>query len=176
MIGAKKLIISRAQIDKRIRELGQIISNDYNHNPLVVVGVLNGAFIFMADLVRELDLPLEIDFVRLASYGSKTYSSGEVRLTKDIELSVRDKDVLVVEDIVDTGRSLAMLKEVIAGRAPKSIRICALIDKRERREQHTVIDYVGFIVTEGFLVGYGLDYAEQYRQYHDIYHLLEQPE
>ncbi len=171
MEGNKKLIISRRAIENRVKELGQVITLDYSGKQLVVIGVLNGAFVFMADLVREIDLPLEIDFVRIASYGSKTYSSEEIRLTKGIELSIRGKDVLLVEDIVDTGRSLAFIKEVMEGLGPKSIAVCVLIDKKERRQLPLDINYRGFKVREGFLVGYGLDYAEKHRHYHEIYHL-----
>ncbi|MDH3392868.1 MAG: hypoxanthine phosphoribosyltransferase [Desulfobulbaceae bacterium] len=168
----KKLIISETEIQKRVKELGTAISNDYGDRPLVMIGILNGAFIFMADLARQITLPVEIDFVRVSSYGDHTYSSGTVSFTKDIELDIAGKDVLLVEDIVDTGRTISRLKEIFADRKPNSLRICTLIDKTERRETDVDIDYHGFRVDHGFLVGYGLDYAEQHRHYPEIHHLL----
>ena len=168
----KKLIISETEIQKRVKELGTAISSDYGDKPLVMIGILNGAFIFMADLARQITLPVEIDFVRVSSYGDHTYSSGTVSFTKDIELDIAGKDVLLVEDIVDTGRTISRLKEIFADRKPNSLRICTLIDKTERRETDVDIDYHGFRVDHGFLVGYGLDYAEQHRHYPEIHHLL----
>lgn len=168
----KKLIFAKEQIDTRVKELGAQITRDYADQELVMIGILNGAFIFMADLVRAIDMPLEIDFIRAASYGACSVSSGTVSFTKDIELSVQGKNVLLVEDIVDTGKTLSCLKQHIAYKNPSSLRICALIDKKERREISIDVDYTGFKIKEGFLVGYGLDYAEQHRHYPDIYHLL----
>lgn len=167
----KEIILSRETIAQRVRELGKIISHDYAGKKLVVIGILKGAVIFMADLVREIDLPVEIDFVRVFSYGASSTSCGEIRFTKDIELSIAGKDVLIVEDIVDTGRTLAYLRDVFTCHEPNSLRICALIDKKERRDVPVWVDYVGFDVKEGFLVGYGLDHAEQHRHYPDVYHL-----
>jgi hypoxanthine phosphoribosyltransferase len=165
------LIFSREEIARRTRELGEAITRDYAGCRLVVIGILKGAFIFTADLVRAIDLPLEIDFIRVASYGSKSCSSGDLKLTKDVELPLAGKDVLLVEDIVDTGRTVACLKELFERHQPRSVRICALIDKKERREMDAEIDYIGFTVAKGFLVGYGLDYAERHRQYPAVYHL-----
>jgi hypoxanthine phosphoribosyltransferase len=169
----KKLIISREDIARRVQELGAKITEDFADSKLLVVGALNGAFIFMADLVREIKLDLEIDFIRVASYGMSTSSCGEIRFSKDIELDARDKDILIVEDIVDTGLTLASLHKYLIGCSPKSIRACALIDKKERRDIDVVIDYVGFEVKEGFLIGYGLDCREQYRQLGEIFHLID---
>lgn len=167
----KKLIFSEAQIQARVKELGSKITSEYKDGQLVVLGILNGAFIFMSDLVRAIDLPLEIDFVRASSYDDATVSSGEIRFSKDVEISLAGKDVLVVEDIVDTGRTLSFLMQVLKGHQPKSVKICSLIDKKERREEDVVVDYVGFVVQEGFLIGYGLDCAQHYRNLPAIYHL-----
>lgn len=164
-------IISEEAIQKRIIELGSQISQDYDGRELVVVGILKGAFIFMADLVRHIDCKLKMDFVRLASYGSSCDSSGTVCITKDIELDVNGKDVLVVEDIIDTGHTLKYFSEVLKLHYCKSVKICCLIDKKERREVEIQADYVGFQIEKGFLVGYGLDYAEDYRHLKGIFHL-----
>lgn len=166
----KELVISKAEISARVKALGQAITRDYDGCSLMLVGILNGAFVFLADLVREIDLPVEVDFVRVASYGSRS-SAGEIRLVKDIELSVAGKDVLLVEDIVDTGRTIVYLKNYFIDHQPRSVRLCTLIDKKKRREVEVESDYVGFEVEHGFLVGYGLDFAEQHRNYPEIYHL-----
>ncbi|HSR37127.1 MAG TPA: hypoxanthine phosphoribosyltransferase [Desulfurivibrionaceae bacterium] len=168
----REVVISEAAIASRVRELGERIRREYAGRPLVLVGILNGAFIFTADLARAIDLPLEVDFIRVASYGKGTCSSGTISLTKDIELDIGGKEVLLVEDIVDTGRTLACLTEMLAARAPASLKICALIDKQERREVAVTVDYAGFTVADGFLVGYGLDCAERYRNLPAVYRLL----
>ncbi|OIP49447.1 MAG: hypoxanthine phosphoribosyltransferase, partial [Deltaproteobacteria bacterium CG_4_10_14_3_um_filter_60_8] len=159
----QEIVYSAATIQARVRELGARLTMDYHGRPLVVIGVLNGAFIFLADLVRAMDLDLEVDFVRAASYGAATVSSGRVALTRQVELCLAGKDVLLVEDIVDTGRTLAALMEVIKSGQPNSLKVCALIDKTERREVALTADYACFTEAHGFLVGYGLDCAEQYR-------------
>jgi hypoxanthine phosphoribosyltransferase len=164
----KKLVFPRDVIQKRVKGLGKEISRDYAGREVILIGVLNGAFVFMADLIRFLDIPVQVDFVRLASYGSKTESTGEVMFTKDIELPLAAKNVLVVEDIIDTGHTLSYLKDIIALHNPRSIKICALISKTGRRKTPIVIDYVGFELERGFLVGYGLDYNENYRHLPDI--------
>ena len=156
----KRCLISRAEIARRVAELGERIGRDYAGPDLVMVGVLKGVFIFMADLVRALPFPVEVDFVRLCSYGAGTTTSGEVHITKDVEMSLQDRDVLIVEDIVDTGLTLAFLKQHLASHQPRSLKICCLIDKQERREVDVPLDYVGFVVEKGFLVGYGLDCGE----------------
>ena len=168
----KEEVVSRTDIARRVKELGQAITRDYSGRRLVVVGILNGAFIFLADLVREIELPMEMDFIRVSSYGSATCSSGAVHCSKDTEIELTGKDILLVEDIVDTGRTIACLKEILTARKAASVRICTLIDKKERREVEVAVDYVGFEVAEGFLVGYGLDYAEQHRQYPAIYKIV----
>ncbi len=168
-----KLLISAEEIAKRVKELAAQISQDYKGREVVFIGILKGAFIFLADLVRAVDLPqLEIDFVRLASYGKSDTSSGEVQITKDIELSIQGKDVIVVEDIVDTGYTLAYFRDVLKLHEPRSVKICCLIDKAERREIEMEIDYCGFKVPKGFLVGYGLDFAEKYRHLPGIYEIV----
>ncbi|OGR01906.1 MAG: hypoxanthine phosphoribosyltransferase [Deltaproteobacteria bacterium RIFOXYD12_FULL_50_9] len=168
----KKLVIAREAIAGRVKELGSRITADYQGRQLLVVGILNGAFIFMADLIREIDLPLEIDFVRVKSYGAGSSSSGTLNFTKDVEIPMAGKDLLLVEDIIDTGLTIANVKEIFAAKNPLSIKVCALIDKKERRKIPIVADYVGFEIEEGFLVGYGLDFAEKHRHYHEVYHLL----
>jgi hypoxanthine phosphoribosyltransferase len=167
----KRCLISRQDIDRRVKELAGEISRAYRGHDLVMVGVLKGAFIFLADLVRELDFPVEIDFVRLASYGGGTSPTGEVHITKDVELSLEGRDVLIVEDIMDLGFTLSFLKEHLATHQPKSLKICCLIDKRERRQVEVPLDYVGFVVEKGFLVGYGLDCGEKMRTLPEIYAL-----
>lgn len=165
------LVISRKRLRDKVGELGRLISADYAGKRLVVVGVLNGAFIFLADLVRAIDVPHRIDFIRVASYGNSSSSSGNIRLAKDVETDLRDTHVLLVEDIVDTGTTLAWLIENFRARGAVSVRTCVLIDKKERRATEIDIDYRGFTLESGFLVGYGLDYAEQYRSLPAIYNL-----
>lgn len=164
----KKILIDAQTIQRKVTELGRQITGDYQDRSLVLLGVLNGSFIFMADLARAIDLPLEVDFLRVASYGNSTSSSGSIRMTKAPELDLKDRDILLVEDIVDTGTTIAWLRDYIASHEAGSVRICALIDKQERRLTEVEIHYPGFTVEEGFLVGYGLDYAEKYRNLPDI--------
>ncbi len=166
-----KEVISFQAIQAKVEEMGREIARDYQDRQLVVIGILKGAFIFMADLVRAMDIPLRVDFVRLSSYGTRAESSGRVSITKDIELDIKGKDVLVVEDIVDTGYTLKYLKELLELHNPASVRICCLIDKKERREVDIDVDYVGFDVKKGFLVGYGLDFDERYRNLKGVYHI-----
>lgn len=161
-------VLTQTDIQERVRSLAQQISVDYSGKKLVAIGVLKGAFIFLADLVRHISVSTQIDFVRVASYGAGTVSSGKVRIIKDIELDIKGKDVLVVEDIVDSGLTLAFLVEHLKTFDPLSVRICALINKTERREKKVLIDYTGFTIESGFLVGYGLDCDEEYRTLPDI--------
>jgi hypoxanthine phosphoribosyltransferase len=167
-------LISREAIAGRVAELGAEISRDYAGRDLLMVGVLKGAFIFLADLVRALAFPVEIDFVRLASYGGGTSPTGEVHITKDVELPLKDRDVLIVEDIMDIGYTLSFLKQHLATHRPRSLKICCLIDKRERREVEVQLDYTGFVVERGFLVGYGLDCGEKQRTLPEIYVIEKQ--
>ena len=159
------------EIRSRLNVLAQQISRDYAGREIVLVCVLKGAFVFLADLARRLAPEVRIDFVRLASYGSETSSSGEVRISKPLEMDIRHRDVLVVEDIVDSGLTLKFLLDYLMSQGPRSVRVCALIDKCERREVTVSIDYSGFKVEKGFLVGYGLDYDEKYRNLPGIYAL-----
>lgn len=168
----KERLYSQREIQKRIKELARIISKDYRKEELVLIGVLKGAFVFMSDLARNLSIPVKLDFVRLASYGSQSQSQGKVRLTKAPELPIRDKHILVVEDIVDSGLTLKFLLEFLNKENPKSVRICTLIDKSERREVPIPVDYAGFLIPKGFIVGYGLDFDEQYRNLPGLYHLV----
>lgn len=173
MNASKRLLISRDDIARRVQELGAQISRDYRNKELIMVGILKGAFIFLADLVRALEFPVEIDFVRLMSYGAGTTSSGEVRITKDIELPIKDRHVLVVEDIVDIGYTLYYLRQHLALKHPLSLKVCCLIDKKERRAVDVPLDYVGFTVEKGFLVGYGLDCGEKMRNLPEVYELID---
>jgi hypoxanthine phosphoribosyltransferase len=169
----KRCLISQVEIARRVTELAEMIRRDYAGRELVMVGVLKGAFIFLADLVRALPFPVEVDFVRLCSYGAGTTSSGEVHITKDVELPLKDRDVLIVEDIIDVGLTLDFLRHYLLSHRPRSLKICCLIDKQERREVDVPLDYVGFTVEKGFLVGYGLDCGEQSRNLPEIF-VLEQ--
>jgi len=164
----EKILISREAIEKRVREIADAVSRDYQGRELVVIGVLKGAFIFMADLVRALQVPCVVDFVRLASYGSGSQTAGKVVLTKDLETSIRDKDILIVEDIVDTGLTLSHLVNWLKERNPRSLRVCALLDKRARRKVPFEADYVGFAIEDRFVVGYGLDFDERSRFLPDV--------
>ncbi len=164
-------VLKRDEIQRIVSELGQKISSDYQGRELILVGVLKGAFVFLSDLIRQLAIPVKVDFIRAASYGSGTSTSGRIQLTKEIEIDIKGKDVMVVEDIVDTGLTLNYLLEHLWSFGPSSLRVCTLLDKTERRQSDVVIDYAGCQVPEGFLVGYGLDYAEDYRHLPAIYHL-----
>ena len=164
-------VLSRAEIAQKTRSIAHQISEDYAGKQVVLVGILKGSFIFLADLVREVTIPVEIDFARLASYGSDTSSSGNIKITKEVELDLRDRHVLVVEDIVDSGMTIAYFLDYLKQFHPASVKICALIDKTERRTVEVSIDYVGHVVDHGFLVGYGLDFDEGYRALPEIYHL-----
>jgi hypoxanthine phosphoribosyltransferase len=164
----REILIPRETIRKRVRELGEQISADYADKDTVLIGILNGVIFFFVDLIRHISIPTKIDFVRAASYGSKMYSNGDIRLTKDVEISIEGKSVIVVDDIMDTGVTLANIISRLERRRPESIRICVLIDKSERREVYVPVHYHGFRIEEGFLVGYGLDYNEEYRNMPDI--------
>ncbi|MFO7727222.1 MAG: hypoxanthine phosphoribosyltransferase [Desulfonatronovibrio sp.] len=159
-------------IQSRVTDLGARISRDFKDRPVVAVCVLKGAVVFYADLIRSLSIEPEMDFVRISSYGDQTISNGNVVFSKDLEISVKDKHVLIVEDIIDTGRSIVCLKKVLQDKNPESIHLCALIDKRERREVPVKVDYAGFVLQHGFIVGYGLDYAEKHRNLTGIFELI----
>jgi hypoxanthine phosphoribosyltransferase len=159
----KEVLISKEEIARRVRELAQQITSDYAGKDLVLVCILKGATIFWSDLSRQIDLPLVSDFVAVSSYGDKTTSSGVVKFRLDLSQGIEGRDVLIIEDIVDTGRTLACLKENLLMRRPASLRICALLDKPSRREVEVFIDYIGFTVPNAFVVGYGLDFGQRYR-------------
>ncbi len=160
---AESIIISEEEIKKRVRELGEQISADYAGREILVVSVLKGSVLFMADLIRNITVPTRIDFVLLSSYGSGTESSGNVVIEKDLQESVKDRDVLVVEDIVDTGHTLAFLKQYLLDKGCKSIRVCVLTNKPARRVTEVDIDYKGFEIPDKYVAGYGMDYNNQYR-------------
>ncbi|MBI4774595.1 MAG: hypoxanthine phosphoribosyltransferase [Deltaproteobacteria bacterium] len=168
---SKRVILSEEQIQQRVRELAEQIDRDYENKTPILVGVLNGVFRFIADLTSYLTIPAQFDFVRISSYGKSSESSGRIRLTKDVELDLTGRHVLVIEDIVDSGLTLDWLVKNLKDRGAASIKTCVLIDKPERRECAVTLDYLGFLIEEGFLVGYGLDYAEEYRYLNAIYHL-----
>jgi len=164
----RELLIPHEVIKRRVKELARQISSDYEGKEPVLIGILNGVVFFFADLVREMSIPLRMDFIRAASYGSEMESSGSIRITKDVEMPIRGRSVMLVEDIVDTGLTLTHIFKNLESKEPESLKICALIDKTERRNLDISIDYCGFKINEGFLVGYGLDYDEKYRYLPDI--------
>ena len=168
-----RVLISAAQIQARVQELGAEIDRDYPQGPVYLIAILKGACIFLADLGRAMKTPARIEFIGISSYGKGKTSSGEVRLTKDLDVSVEGYDVLVVEDIVDSGVTLSYLMKVLAQRKPKSLRIATLLDKPERRQSAVEVHYVGFKIPDEFVVGYGLDYAEDYRNLKDVCVLSE---
>lgn len=158
-----RILIDEQTLKKRVQEMGKEITRDYQGKDLVLVGILKGAVIFMADLAKEIKLPLAMDFMAVSSYGRSTHSSGVVRILKDLDDEIEDKDVLIVEDIVDTGLTLSYLADNLLSRKPRSLKICCFLDKPSRRESKVKVDYVGFDIPDEFVVGYGLDYAEKYR-------------
>jgi hypoxanthine phosphoribosyltransferase len=156
-------LIEEEKIRERVKELARRLSEDYRGKNPLFVGILKGAFIFLADLVREMDIDVEVDFLAVSSYGKSTESSGEVEIIKDLTVPVQGRDVVIVEDIVDTGLTLRYIYDLILSRKPRSLRICVLLDKKEKRRVDVPVDYVGFEVPPYFLVGYGLDCCEKYR-------------
>jgi len=158
-----EILITEEQIQAKIRELGQLISRDYAGQDLLLICVLKGAISFLADLMREITIPHEIDFMAISSYGASTESSGVVRILKDLDTNIEGRNVLIVEDIVDTGRTLDYITQNLKTRRPKSVRICTLLNKPSRREIDIPLDYVGFEIPNKFVIGYGLDFAEIYR-------------
>ncbi len=168
----KRVVFTAEEIAREVQELASRISEDYEGKELVLIGVLKGAFIFLADLVRQLTIPVQLDFIRVASYGTGTESSGKIRITTDVELDLRGRDVLIVEDIVDSGLTTAFVKQHLANKKPRSVKICALLDKRERRTVSIPLEYVGLQLEKGFVVGYGLDCNERNRQLPGIYELI----
>lgn len=168
-----KELIPEGEIKARVKAIAGALSEDLAGKSPVFVGILNGAFIFLADLVREMAVPVEVDFLRAASYGESTSSSGTIKITKDVEMNVAGRDVVVVEDIVDTGLTFKSVVEHLRAKAPASLRVAVLIDKRERRQVEVELDYVGFEVPKGFLVGYGLDCAGRHRELRSVYEIIK---
>lgn len=160
-----RILYNEEEIKARIQQMGEIITRDYYGEELLVIGILKGAFMFMADLIRKINIPLQIDFMDVSSYGSSTISSGEVRIMKDLDYSIEGKNVLIVEDIVDTGLTLNYICEILRNRNPKTLKIACMLDKPSRRKANTIPDYIGYSIADEFIVGYGLDYDEYYREY-----------
>jgi hypoxanthine phosphoribosyltransferase len=164
-------VLTKKEIDAQVSHIAQVISADYKDRELILIGILKGAFIFLSDLIRQLSIPVKVDFMCVSSYGDHATSSGRIKLIKDVDIDINNKDVLIVEDIVDTGITLSYLVDHLHASGASSVRICTLIDKRERRETDVRVDYACHTVDKGFLVGYGLDYAEFYRNLPEVYHL-----
>lgn len=159
----KEILVTTDAIQKRVKELGQEITEDYKGKDLMLVGILKGAVIFMSELAQEIKLPITMDFMAVSSYGDSSQSSGVVRIIKDLDSHIEGKDILIVEDIIDTGLTLDYLTDNLRKRKPNSVRICTLLDKPDRRKIEVPVDYVGFEVPDEFIIGYGIDYAEKYR-------------
>ena len=157
------IMISEKEIANKVEELAKQIENDYKGEELLVVGILKGASVFVSDLIRKINLDVNIDFMSVSSYGNGTESSGTVRILKDLDVDIADKNVLIVEDIIDSGLTLSNLVKELGIRNPKSLKLCTLLDKPERRKSDIKVDYVGFVIEDKFIVGYGIDYAEKYR-------------
>jgi hypoxanthine phosphoribosyltransferase len=161
--GIQRILIPAGDLTARVVQLGRQIQADYAGRVPILVGVLKGAVVFLSDLMRAIDAPCECDFIAVSSYGASTRSSGIVELTKDLSVPIEDRDVLIVEDIVDTGRTLTYLRRNLETRQPRTLRVCTLLDKASRREVPVSLDYVGFTIPDEFVVGYGLDFAGLYR-------------
>ena len=168
MTDTLKPLFSKEEIRKAVRRLATEISRDYSGEEVVCVCVLKGSFMFTADLVRELEVPTMVEFMRVSSYGSGMSSKGEVTITKDIEMDISGKNVLILEDIVDSGLTLKWIRDTLLARSPKTLRIVCLVDKKARRKADVPCDYVGLTIEDGFIVGYGIDYAEKYRNLPDM--------
>ncbi|GIW23005.1 MAG: hypoxanthine phosphoribosyltransferase [Candidatus Sericytochromatia bacterium] len=158
-----RIIINKEDLNKKVTDIAQQISNDYKNKDLIIICVLNGAIFFCVDLVKKLTIPVEIDYISVSSYHG-TSSLGEINLIRDILIDIKDKDVLILEDILDTGITLTYLKEHILSKGPKSLKICSLLDKPSRRKKEVNLDYTGFIIDDIFIIGYGMDYNQKYRQ------------
>ena len=159
----KEILFSEEAIEKRVKELGAELTRDYAGKSPLLIGVLKGCFVFFADIARHIDLDCEIRFLTVSSYGFSSVSSGKVKIDKDIDFEIKDRDVIIIEDILDSGITLTALCDFINARSPASLKICTMLDKPERRQAEISADYTGFICPNEFVVGYGLDYAEKYR-------------
>ena len=168
---AGHILVSSEEIQEKVREMGERITEDYRGKTLLLVGILRGAVVFLSDLMRHLELPCEIDFMEVSSYGAGTTSSGVVRILKDLEEDITERHVLIVEDIVDTGLTLSYLRRSLLARKPASLEICTLLSKPSRRQLDLDVKYVGFEVPDVFVVGYGIDFAGAYRNLPDIHAL-----
>ncbi|MCX7710521.1 MAG: hypoxanthine phosphoribosyltransferase [Clostridia bacterium] len=164
----EEVLVSRETISEMVRTLGKRISEDYEGQELVLIGVLKGGFVFLADLMREITIPVDMDLISVSSYGAQTRSSGVVRIIKDIDITITNKHVLIVEDIVDTGLTLKHLKELLSTRGPASIKVAAAFDKPSRRKVEIEAEYKGIVIPDKFVIGYGLDYAGKYRNLPDL--------
>jgi len=170
-----KVLLTRQQIGEAVARIGQQISRDFEGQSVILIGVLKGACLFLSDLAREIKLDATFDFIAVRSYGTEKQSAGEVQLIKDVTTPLQDHNVILVEDILDTGYTLTFLKKIFLARKPRALKIAALLDKPSRRIQPVDADYVGFKIPDHFVVGYGLDYAERYRNLPDICTLEEDP-
>ena len=170
----ERCLLSSEQIAAKVAELGGRISRDYKDKNLIVIGILKGAIVFLSDLIRQIKIPLYLDFIAVSSYGSSTESSGVVRILKDLDKSIEHRDVLIVEDIVDSGLTIKYLMENLEARSPNSVKVCTLLDKPARRKTQVLIHYNGFIIPDEFAVGYGLDYNDKYRNLPGIYVLKKE--
>ncbi|MCL6494419.1 MAG: hypoxanthine phosphoribosyltransferase [Ignavibacterium sp.] len=166
-------LLSDEEIQKRVKELGEQISRDYRGKVPIFIGVLNGAFIFMSDLLKNVDIECEVDFFKLSSYGDSKISSGNVKLLKELNCDVNDRDIIIVEDIVDTGLSIKYIEELFSKHTPKSMKVVSLLVKPESLKYDIKIDYIGFKIPSQFVIGYGLDYQQKYRNLSSIYVLSE---
>lgn len=162
-LGVKKILISEEELHQKVCEMGAIISKEYEGKNLLLISVLKGAFVFMADLMREITIPCEIDFMCVSSYQNSTTSSGTVKITKDLNVDVKEYDVLIVEDILDSGLTLSAVVKLLEHRNPKTLKVCTLLDKPSRRKVEVKADYTCFEIPDEFVIGYGLDCAEKYR-------------
>ncbi len=170
----KKVLITEEELQKTVKALGEKISEDYKGKEVLLVGILKGSVIFMSDLMRYINVPSNIDFMAVSSYGNGTESTGRVKINKDLDSDITGKDIIIIEDILDSGKTLHYIRDILSARNPQSIKICTLFDKPERREANIKADYVGLAVPNEFIVGYGLDYAEYYRNLPYIGVLKEQ--
>lgn len=162
------VLIGRREIERRVRELGAAVSRDLGPGPVVAIVILKGAFMFAADLIRTIDIPVEVDFMAVSSYGAATKSTGVVRIVKDLDCSIEGRDVLIVEDIVDTGLTLRYLQRTLLERHPRSLRTAVFLDKTSRRVVDVPVEYTGFAIPDRFVVGYGLDFDQKDRQHADL--------
>ncbi|ACL74472.1 hypoxanthine phosphoribosyltransferase [Ruminiclostridium cellulolyticum] len=164
----ERILVSKEQLDKQVEELGARISRDYEGQELVIIGVLKGGFIFLADLARKITIPVDLDFMSVSSYGNSSKSSGIVKIIKDVDTDITGKHVLIVEDIIDTGLTLNHLVELLKTRGPLSVKVCAALDKPSRRKVDLKVDYKGIEIPDEFVIGYGLDYAGKYRNIQEV--------